>query len=266
MKRLLGQTIGGLTRGSLNGPAWLRKITAFALDGIDDRYQINAPAGSFTLRVGNPLERWRAETLFDKEPETIRWLNDTIAPDSVFYDVGANIGIFTLYAAHLNETVRAICFEPESLNFARLNRNIVDNTLSDRVLAFPVALGATFTARAFNLSRFQAGGALHGNRHTVVQDAPHRQGIVITTLDDFLQSSSPLPSPTHLKIDVDGPEVDVLKGAAETLTTPALRHLLVEATADNRGLIEQIAADAGFIFKEQGAESVDGTNIIFERA
>jgi phosphoglycolate phosphatase len=53
-----------------NGPAPLRGVTALLLDSIDDRRWVATPAGGFTIRVGNPPERWRADTLFTKEPET----------------------------------------------------------------------------------------------------------------------------------------------------------------------------------------------------
>ncbi len=257
---------GGLTYGALNGPSWLRKFTAFAISSIDDRYRIITPKGMFTIRTGNPLERWRAETLMEKEPETIRWLDQTISPDSVFYDVGANIGIYTLYAMQLHQTARAVCFEPESLNFARLNQNIVDNDLSSRVLAFPVYLGEGCGLKELLLSRFQAGSALHGSRHTDENTASHRQGISMVSLDSLFEDAKTLPVPTHLKIDVDGPETSVLNGAMKVLTNPSLRHLLVEATADTTEIIERIAAAAGLILKEKGAENLDGTNLIFERA
>ena len=65
----------------------------------------------------------RAETFFTKEPDTIEWI-ESFDKNDVFLDIGANIGIYSLYAAKNVSKVWAI--EPESLNFAMLNLNIFD--------------------------------------------------------------------------------------------------------------------------------------------
>ena len=70
------------------------------------------------------LEKWRAETLQKKEPETIAWLNYYANVGSVFYDIGANVGSYSMYAASLNSKLNIYAFEPVQENFCALLNNI----------------------------------------------------------------------------------------------------------------------------------------------
>jgi FkbM family methyltransferase len=250
VKPLVQRAIARLSSSAVNGPDWLRSASVYGLASLDDRRRIRTRHGSFTLRTGTPIERWRADTLFDKEPETLAWLERTIDDASVFFDVGANVGLYTLFACHLRpERVRAVCFEPESQNFARLNQNIRDNGLSSLVLALPVALGARDGVQEFGVSRFVAGAALHGEWPAGGAERAaldHRQGILVTSLDLLLARMAGLPRPTHLKIDVDGPELDVLAGAGDSLADPRLRHLMIEVGDDRAASAEAILAARGW--------------------
>ena len=265
-KTLLERLISSLSRSATNGPGPLRALSAFALNAIDDRRVIRTSQGHFTMRTGNPIERWRADTLLTKEPETIAWLDETIDADSVFYDVGANVGVYTLYATHrFPGQVRAVCIEPEALNFARLNRNIADNGLSGKVICFPVGLGEQAGAMALTLSVLEAGRALHGDRFVTETDAAHRQGVIVEMLDGLIERADFLPRPTHLKIDVDGPELNILRGAAKTLADPVLRHVLVELTSDETDEAIRLLGAYGFKVSATGETASDMTNYIFRK-
>lgn len=250
----------------LNNNRISKKPFSFLLESIDDSAIIKTPYGELKIGVSNRMERFRVDTYFTKEPETISWLDETIAPDSVFYDVGANIGIYTLYALHKHRgNVKAICFEPESLNFSRLNRNILLNHFSKQVLAFPLALGKTSKTDKLNLSTFQAGGALHSTRFVKQGEEIHTQGCIIKTLDDFLTDAPHMPLPTHLKIDVDGPELDILQGAINTLKIPNLKHCLIELMADEEKTAQEILYECGFTLAKVCRFKTDPSNYIFMR-
>ena len=64
---------------------------------------------------------YRSKTFHDKEPETNRWV-ETIPQDGIFFDVGANVGVFTILAGSFCRRVYA--FEPVALNYSILNQNI----------------------------------------------------------------------------------------------------------------------------------------------
>ena len=78
--------------------------------------------------------KWRVDTLFSKEPDTIEWIAG-FQSGEVLVDVGANVGMYTIWAAKTRGT-HVYAFEPESQNYGALCRNIVLNNLSKRVIAY----------------------------------------------------------------------------------------------------------------------------------
>src|SRR5689334_3764195 len=104
-----------------------------------------------------PMPEWRAQTLFTKEPETLEWI-DGFDPDSVFWDIGANVGIYTIYAG--SRKLRVNAFEPSSANYYLLNRNIEINGFDDRVLAYCLAFSNQTGPDTFYMSNSELGGAL----------------------------------------------------------------------------------------------------------
>ena len=266
VRTLAAAMTGRLIRMGLNGPSGTRKATAFLLGAIDDRLTASTPHGGLTLRVANPMERWRAETLLDKEPDTIAWLEATITAESVLYDVGANIGVYALYAAHIRRgCTRVLAFEPEALNFARLYRNIFDNDLSATVGALPIAIGKASSIGRLNLSGFEAGAARHVAAASAESET-RAEWLVAHSLDEVVAMvEPPWSAPTHLKVDVDGPELDVLEGARATLRAPTLRHVLVELSTESARAGIAALAEAGFRLASVGEAHSGWANHIFIR-
>ena len=75
---------------------------------------LRSSTGTFKLYTPTDLTRFRATTMFTKEPETIAWLND-LPQSSTFWDIGANVGIFSIYAAK-TKLATVIAVEPSNLN------------------------------------------------------------------------------------------------------------------------------------------------------
>ncbi len=222
-----------------------------------EQYEQLNPVATFTYggakllyAVPNTVTLRRAQTLLTKEPCTIEWLN-TIAADEVLLDVGANVGMYTIFAAAVRRA-RVYAFEPESQNYAVLCRNIVGNNLSGRVTAWPSALSDEQKFDHIHLSQFAYGGSCHSfgdardfnlNR----ADFPFIQGSIATTVDKLI-ADYVMPPPNHIKIDVDGFEHKVIAGAAATLKHPALKSLIIEinpALPEHQGMIAQLR-QAGF--------------------
>ena len=95
---------------------------------------ISAKTKNGTLHFFCPgrLPVFRAETLLTKEPETIEWI-DGFEENSVFWDIGANVGVYSLYAG-LKKGVAVVAFEPATPNLYALNRNIEINQLEKKYL------------------------------------------------------------------------------------------------------------------------------------
>jgi FkbM family methyltransferase len=185
--------------------------------------------GSIALTCENPITLWRAKTFFTKEPDTLEWIDD-MQPGDVFFDVGANVGLYSLYAA--KRGLRVFAFEPESQNYAILNRNIYLNGMQESIAAFNLALSDRNLVDFIYLSQMEKGAALHnvGSPRDFSGNAfipEFRQGIMAVTLDELVQTFK-LPRPDHVKIDVDGCEAAIVSGAQETFANENFSSLLIE--------------------------------------
>ena len=195
---------------------------------------------------------WRARTLLSKEPSTIVWL-DSLTSESRLLDVGANVGTYSIYAAVIRGA-QVFAFEPESQNYALLCRNIHANNQNGRITAWCAALSDEERFDRLHLSDFKGGGSCHAfgearDPHLREKTFPFTQGCFATTLDHLVAKGT-LPVPTAIKIDVDGFEHKVIKGAAATLTNPALTSLLIEinpALPEHRWVIAHLAG-LGFAY------------------
>jgi FkbM family methyltransferase len=225
-------------------------------------------------KAANP-EMWRAETYSTKEPDTLAWIDTFFREGDVIYDIGANIGQYSLYAARkLRGNCTVLAFEPEALNYAKLNRNIVLNELTGVVTPYCLAVTETMELGRFYVQNFAPGAALHSWGRPVTQGerpfAPqNQQGMVGLSIDD-LTGRFGLPFPDHIKIDVDGIEAEIVRGARATLADPRLRTALVEVY-----IFEAVAEEIEEAFSAHGfalsnADVLDGTpgtarNLIFTR-
>lgn len=195
----------------------------------------------------NRMTTWRVQSLFEKEPDTIRWI-DGMAPGSVLVDIGANVGMYTVLAA-VTKQIKVHAFEPESQNYALLNQNIAANQLSEQVAAYPLALSDEMAANRLYLSEFSAGGSCHSFGEDVGFDLKPRghafaQGSFSVTLDQLVKSGA-VPVPDYIKLDVDGFEHKVIEGARETIANPKVKEILVELNThlpEHNAVIERLHA------------------------
>lgn len=205
---------------TLNACAQLpgRRFYRYYLEDLNRRFNdfgetTEAKIGERNIRFACPnlLTRWRVETLRSKEPATLDWI-DGFSPGDTLWDVGANIGIYSIYAA-VARACRVVAFEPSPVNFALLERNIVLNGLSEKIVAFPVALCESQRIDLLNMANMDAGAAFasFGGR---TSQASVRIACLGYPLDNFVDEFAP-PFPQHLKIDVDGNEEAILHGALD---------------------------------------------------
>lgn len=193
----------------------------------------------------NRMALWRAQSFYKKEPETIRWI-DGFADGDTLLDIGANVGVFTLYAASRGH--RVIAIEPEAANFALLNENLFLNNFDSKVRAYNIALADQSGGSLLYLSEFGAARALHTvgreeNYKHQKTTAAFRQGVWQMTLDQVLSSVQDF-CPNHIKIDVDGAEARIIEGAIQSLRNPHLKSVLIEINEEldcDRAIITKFA-------------------------
>ena len=206
-----------------------------------------------------------------REPETLRWIDGFEIPCR-YWDIGANVGEFVLYAA-LRPGISVVAFEPAAANYAALCRNIEVNRRGGQVRAFCLALGDRTQLGSLNLSDSEVGSAFSSFESTEdcfgrPLDIAFSQSTIGFAIDEFRHMFD-LPPPNYLKLDVDGTEAQILDGAAATLADPALRSVLIEleeaTTARNARIIERLER-AGFVRSARGAGQGGVANEIFTRA
>ncbi len=185
----------------------------------------------------------------EKEPFTVEWIEQSLRPGDVFYDIGANVGAYSLIAAKTTgNRARIYAFEPAPASFLDLTRNVETNACAECVVSLPVALWSENQILSLSSSLPVAGAAGHqiGPRGTA--GSPESVAAIGVRLDDLVHHLG-LPVPTHAKIDTDGNELDVLRGAELTLRRAEWRSVLIELDRDEtsrNGQIRAALAEAGF--------------------
>lgn len=183
----------------------------------------------YRLHCPNALSLWRAKTFFTKEPETLEWISG-FEKGEILFDIGANVGLYTIYASKAG--VRVVAFEPESQNYGLLNRNVFLNQVSDMVLSLNIALSDEEKLDYLYIPNFQAGQALNNfgspeDWHKKDFEFSFKQSVLAFTLDSFVQRYPHL-FPNHIKVDVDGLEAAILRSGRKTLEDGRVKSLLVE--------------------------------------
>ena len=213
---------------------------------------------SVVFLTPNTRALWRVETLFTKEPDTIEWIA-SFSPDDVLVDIGANVGMYTIWAAK-TRSVRVFAFEPEAQNYALLNRNVHANGLDGLVRAYCLALSDASGFDALYLSDLGVGGSCHSygaslDFNNQPRAAPFAQGSVAVTLDEMVERGA-VPVPQHVKLDVDGLEHKVIAGARQTLENAAVRTVLIEINTnlDEHWELVDIMLGLGFDYSQEQVE------------
>ena len=167
------------------------------------------------------------------EPETIAWIDEFISDGEVMWDIGANIGLYALYAA-LGPGIRVLAFEPGAGSFAALMRNVELNTMGDRIAAYCLAFDEATGLDVLHMMHTGAGHSMHafGRPETArgKMTPTFSQPTLGFSIDDFRRIFDALP-PDHVKLDVDGNEAKIIRGGRQTLA--GAKTVLVEIEDGN---------------------------------
>lgn len=207
--------------------------------------------------IPNDFVRDRYVDILTTEPETIDWIN-SFSTGEVFWDVGANVGIYSIYA-HLVKQIRVVAFEPEASNYYLLNKNIRLNELSD-LIAYPAGLFSHTKLSKLFLSRDFEGWACNSIEQNVDPFLHSRQqaitqGSICIKGDDAIEVFG-IDRPAYIKIDVDGFEHLVLEGMKNLLSSGHVKSLMVELNfnLDEHKNIVNYLADFGYIKDDEYIE------------
>jgi len=191
----------------------------FISNAMSNRIKISHNHINFVITKPNTLCEWRAKTFSSKEPETLSWI-DSFVKDSIFWDIGANIGLYSIYSNKKNNC-KVWAFEPSVFNIEILARNIFINDLSESITIIPIPLNDKISTSTLNMTSLEWGGALSTFGNNFGWDGKKINeafkfktvGISMDNMHELLN----IPLPNYIKIDVDGLEHFILKGGKRIL-------------------------------------------------
>ncbi len=197
---------------------------------------------------------------FIKEPETLNWIDNFKDKEKlIFWDIGSNIGLYSIYAASNFENIEVISFEPSTSNLRILSRNISINNLENKIKIFQIPLGTyknqfkKFYERKFNE------GESHNSLDENIDfegkkiDTSNKYQLFSTNIDQIIEEGI-LDVPDYIKIDVDGIEHLILKGGTNLLKVPKILGIQIEINenyGDQYTNVLKIMNECNFKFKEK---------------
>lgn len=165
---------------------------------------LRGPLAGYRWLTGVGPEGW---WLGLSEQEKLRFVADKIQSGGVFYDVGANVGLYSLLAAKvLGPAGQVIAFEPSSRNCGFYKEHMRMNKI-ERCALHQIAVSENDGVASFD----------DDGDPVAFRMASHGKTTVKQRKLDSLVESKEIPPPRYLKIDVEGAELQVLEGAKNTI-------------------------------------------------
>jgi len=146
-------------------------------------------------------------------------------------DLGANIGVFTAYAASIASRAKIVCLEPFPKTYSELQKTIKDNDLSGRVIPLQAAIAGETGHR-----RIDAAADTPGHARKLVSGNGAGDTLIVPTMSiseliDLARESTGLSAVDLLKIDVEGSEHEIFQTAAPGTLAP-VRNIQLEYHSD----------------------------------
>ena len=207
-----------------------------------------------TFHAPNRINFYRTETFSTKEPETLEWI-DNFKKNKVFWDIGANIGLYSCYAAKKNNC-KVYSFEPSVFNLELLSRNIHTNELSEKITIVPFPLSDRTGFNNFFITTKDWGGAFSNFGESLDHHGqPISKKFYYKTLGvsmDEAVKEIKFEQPNYIKMDVDGIEHLILKGSLTSLKN--VESILIEVNKNYKKQSDEIKhylMSSGFKLKEK---------------
>jgi FkbM family methyltransferase len=159
-----------------------------------------------------------------REPEFMDLLTAEVSNDDIFFDLGCNIGYVSLLAAKLIETGKIYCVDPDPLNCAAIRESIRINKLDERFSVDECAIAGVSGVLKFHLSS-------HSNMSSLIEmkNSVNSRDVLAYTFDDYIRDKA---SPSFIKMDIEGAEIDVISGMKRFLGSAKRAKILMEIHPD----------------------------------
>ena len=184
--------------------------------------------------------KYSVENFLSKEKLVEKFISDI--PDNennIFWDIGSNLGLYSIYCASKKEKVKIVSIECSPSAVLAISKNISLNNLHDRINIFPI--GLTNIANNFLLLRenrdslgdqFNSLGEELNLKNKKKKEA-NKYKIYSNTVNNILENQV-LEIPSHIKLDVDGFELEVLEGFDKFLNNKKIESIIIEMKYGSR--------------------------------
>ena len=186
-----------------------------------------------SFKADNLVTHFRSHLFNLKEKEVQIFLEKNLKTKDIFFDVGANIGVFSIFAA-IKRNAKVFAFEPEYSNLNLLKENIIKNNLIDNIIPFSFAIGNECRITQLHIADLTPGSAVSSISMNYLEktnegyDVLWKEGVMELTLDKIIKDLN--IKPKILKIDTDGNEKNVLLGSKDLLNSNELKFIIIEKT------------------------------------
>jgi FkbM family methyltransferase len=197
---------------------------------------------SFYIDFNDEIQKDIYLDLFERVEAKI--LENYIKPGACCFDIGANIGFYSLHMAKaVGSSGKVFAFEPDPANLVQLDRNIALNGQENIVTTYPLGLSSETTTKLFSRTMDSNSG---WGRIGEWDGSPEQLQIETITLDEFVSTNN-IQKIDFLKCDIEGHEFEFIKGADRTLKSGTIDIILIEY--------------CGYILERQGTSVQDYLDI-----
>ena len=203
----------------------------------------------------------RLNSIFTKSPITMNWLNK-LDKETILYDFGSNIGLYSIYHCILNDGY-SYSFEAHHLNLFNQIQNINKNNLQNKIKIMPNFFSSNTKIDNVKLKKNTNFGSSDLRSEELQNQNEYNYKSLFLKLDDLLDQHL-IQIPDYIKIDVDGHEMEVLKGMEKVFENQKLKSVIIEVEKNNRKEIDSFFKKNNF-YQNMDMFSENDNNLIYER-
>lgn len=228
----------GLSVLSEEGPiSFLREALGYLYEtvywSVHDSYTLAISDTTVSFTAPNRTVVQRNKRRFSSEKNVLADLLEEIRSEDVLFDIGANTGLYTLFAARRCSDAAVVSFEPYPPNVRLLKRDIERNRLLNVDVRSEALSDSTGTVEFAQPEQEDAG---YGSGSIEVRSGDSHSSVELPSkVGDELIANGGIPIPNLIKIDVEGAELLVIDGLESALSNPDCRLVYCEV---HRGDIE----------------------------
>jgi FkbM family methyltransferase len=256
-------------------PNFHRTSQSLYFQAVDRYFDLTGDRNGLRFDRRSVVGEKRCAKYVEKSTDLVNWNTDKILDGDVYFDIGANVGSYSLDAALKGADVYA--FEPESGSYSVLTRNFFLNPTL-KLVGFNVGISDVDKMAQIQITKFAPGYSNHQLDNAETEGFVFSQGVTSFCLDTVVYDFG-LPVPNLIKIDVDGLEFLVIKGMKKLLQDGRLRGIAIEINTDsnykyhkeNKAILSELAshkfeeiADRAYLNKVAG--KFIRSNYFFERS